>query len=71
MALTVLKKSGETNQSLVFRFRKAVQKAGILLEARKQMYHDRKPNERVIKERALRRVQKQKEYERLKKLGKI
>lgn len=71
MPLSVFKKQGESPQSLVFRFKKAMQKAGILVEARKQMFHNRPPNERVIKERALRRIQKQKEYARLKKLGKI
>jgi ribosomal protein S21 len=68
--MKVQKQQKETSQSLVYRFTKAVQKSGILVEARKRRFSER-PKSRNLKQRAaLIRVEKKKEFQKLKKLGK-
>jgi ribosomal protein S21 len=71
MAITVKRKSRESVESLINRFTKAVTKSGILIEARKRMYKGRNISERKKKESALYREKKKKEYEKLRKWGKI
>lgn len=71
MALEVKKKERETTQNLIRRFTRALQQSGILLRARKIQFKEREKSEDLKKEAALRREEKKKEYEKLKKLGKI
>lgn len=71
MVLEVKKQSGETSQALIRRFQKIVQESGILVRARKIMFRERKKSENLKREAALRREKMKKEYERLRKLGKI
>jgi len=71
MALEVKKKEKESSQSLVRRFTKRVQQSGILIRARKARFKERKKSKDMKKEAALRREEIKKEYERLKKLGKL
>jgi ribosomal protein S21 len=71
MALEARKQDKENTQSLIRRFTKRVQKSGILLQARQSRFH-RRPKSRQMKKRAaLRREKLKKEYEKLKKLGKL
>jgi len=56
---------------LIRRFQKSVQKSGILVRARKIRFRGRKKSENLKREAALRREEMKKEYERLRKLGKI
>lgn len=72
MPLKVKRQPKESTQSLIQRFLWKVKKSGILLEARKRMFYQRKKKSWQMKKRsALYREQKRKEYEKLKKLGKI
>lgn len=71
MGLEVKKKEGETSQNLIRRFTKNIQQSGILVRARKIRFRERKKSEQIKKRAALRREEKKKEYEKLKKLGKI
>jgi len=71
MALEILKQERETSQSLVRRFQKRIQQSGLLLQARKIRFRQRRKSEQMKKRAALRREELKKEYEKLKKLGKI
>lgn len=71
MVIFIKRKPRESVDSLVKRFNLAVLKSGILTEVRKRMYRGRNISERQKKESALYREKKRKEYEKLKKWGKI
>lgn len=71
MPLEILKQERETSQSLVRRFQKRIQQSGLLLRARKIRFRQRRKSEQMKKRAALRREELKKEYEKLKKLGKI
>jgi hypothetical protein len=71
MALEVEKKEKESPQNLVRRFTKSVQQSGILNRARKIMFRVREKSRNIKKRAALRREEKRREFEKLKKLGKI
>lgn len=67
-----VKKSGnETTSSLIRRFTKRVQGSGILRAARGRRYAERDKSEYVTRKFALKRIERTKKYEELKKLGKI
>jgi len=67
----VRKKEKENTQNLIRRFTKAVQQSGILLQARKIRFKKRAKSDKARRESALRRERKKKEYEILKKLGRL
>jgi ribosomal protein S21 len=69
VALEVRRKEKESVQSLIYRFTKAIRESGILLRARERRFRQRPLNKRARKEKALRRLELQKHYEKLKKLG--
>lgn len=71
MPVTVTKQERETNQSLVRKFSRAVQRGGVLLEARKRRFHARPSSESKKHQKALRREELRARYEKLRKLGKI
>jgi len=71
MPLEIKKKEKESVQSLLRRFQKAVQESGILIRTRKLQFKERKISEEKKKRVALYKEEKRKEYEKLKKLGKI
>jgi len=71
MALEIRKKERETSQNLIRRFSRRIQESGILLRARKIRFKERKKSEQMKKRAALRREELKKEYERLRKLGKL
>jgi ribosomal protein S21 len=69
MAIEVRKKEGESIQSLIFRFTKKIKQSGILNEARKRQFKER-PQSKLKKRRsAMYRADKQKEFEKKRKLG--
>jgi ribosomal protein S21 len=68
--MKIQKQLRETSQSLVYRFTKAVQKSGVLVEARKRRFVKRVKSENMQKRAALVKVGKKKEFEKAKKLGK-
>ncbi|MBI2038686.1 MAG: 30S ribosomal protein S21 [Candidatus Niyogibacteria bacterium] len=53
------------------RFTKRLQQAGILVEARKNQFRARLPSAYKRRKSAMFRLKRHKEYERLKKLGKL
>lgn len=71
MPLEVKKKERENSQSLVRRFTKSMQQSGILIRTRKSQHRIRKKSKEMRKKAALRREEIKKEYEKLKKLGKL
>ena len=71
MPLRANRQGRETSQNLVRRFSQKIKKSGILLEARKKQFKKREKSSQLRKRSAMRREKKRKEYEELKKLGKI
>ncbi len=69
--IEVEKNKGENPQRAVYRFIKATKRSGLLLEARKRQYYQRPPNDRKQKDSALHRMEKQEEYEELKRWGRL
>lgn len=67
----VKKKDNEGVDSLIRRFSRKVQQSGVLLQARKVRFHERKKNRRKVREEAQRRAELTAERERLIKLGEI
>ncbi len=71
MPIEVKKKEGESTPNLLRRFSKRVQQSGVLIRARKGRFYLSSPTKRQKKLGALRRLENQKERERLYKLGKL
>ena len=71
MVLKVQKKDRETSQNLIRRFTSAVRQSGILTEVKRKRFWRRKISGQKKKESAIRKEQFKREYEKLKKLGKI
>ena len=67
----VHRKEHETIGALLRRFTRRVQQSGILIHARKLKFYRVAPTKRVMRERALRRLERGRERERLAKLGKL
>ncbi|MDA1335066.1 MAG: 30S ribosomal protein S21 [bacterium] len=67
----VRKKEKETTGSLMRRFSRKVQQSKILIEARAKTFQTRPKSKTKKKKDAIRRIIKRKEYDRLRKLGKI
>ena len=61
----------ETTTSALRRFTKKVQQAGILGLAKKMRFRERKPSDFKKRKKALRRLKRKLEIEKLQKLGKI
>jgi len=68
--MKIQKQLRETSQSLVYRFTKAVQKSGVLLEARKRRFTQKPKSKNMEKRGTLIKIEKRKEFEKAKKLGK-
>lgn len=71
MALEVKRKEKESPQNLIRRFTRAIQESGILRQAREKAFRVREQSRDLKRETALRREALKKEYEKLKKLGKL
>ena len=61
----------ETISGVLRRFKKSLQQAGILVEARKRRFRARRPSLGKKRKHALFRLKRQKEIEKLRKLGKL
>ncbi len=68
--IEVKKAANESNMTLVRRFSRRVQEAGIIRTVKGQRYNERDPSKLDRKTSALNRLKRGKEIERLKKLGK-
>lgn len=69
MTFEIIKHERETNQSLIRRFTKRLRESGILVGAKKSVFHKREKSKQVQRRVTLRKLQKRKEYERAYKLG--
>lgn len=67
----VKKKNHETTPAMLRRFTRMVQQSGVLLQARKNARFAKSPNKVAKKKKALRRIIRRKDRERLEKLGRI
>jgi len=67
----VRKRDNESTDSLLRRFSRKVQQSGVLLQARKVRFHERRKGRRKMREDAIRRTSIQAERERLIKLGEL
>ena len=67
-----VKKNGtENNANLLRRFSRRIQESGIVYAVKNNRYNERKESKLKTKNGALRRLSRRKEYERMKKLGKV
>ena len=67
----VRRKDNEGSESLVRRFSRKVRESGVLLQAQKVRFHQRKKSKRRAREEAQRKSELTMEYERKVKLGEI
>lgn len=65
------RQGNESSANLLRRFSRRVKDSNIVREVRNNRYDSRKPSSLVVKKSALRRIAKQAEITKLKKLGKI
>ena len=74
MAKTVIevkKNPNENNSSVLRRFSRKIQESGIIRKVKGSRYNLRKESKLKTKKRALKRMNRRKEIEKLRKLGKI
>ena len=69
MAFEINKQERETNQSLIRRFTKRLRDSGILVGVKRASFHTKEKSKQVQRKTALRRLEKQREYQRALKLG--
>ena len=69
--IKVDRQNRESPQSLIYRFGRIIRRSGLLVEARKKRFRGRPKSQQLKKKAALLREEKKKEYQKLKKLGKI
>ncbi len=69
--LEVQKRDNENSEGLIRRFTRVVQQSGVLLQAKKVRYHEKKKSKMKIREEAQRRSELTAERDRLIKLGEI
>ncbi|MBU6500680.1 MAG: hypothetical protein KGJ89_03545 [Patescibacteria group bacterium] len=69
MPIEVRKKASESPNTLFFSFSKRVKRSGVLKEARKRRFHDRKTSRLKRRLSAIHRDNKKKDMDRARKLG--
>lgn len=67
----VKKKDNESSEGLIRRFNRRVQQSGVLLRTKKDQYFEPTPNERLLKQKAIRRTKIREKKEYLRKIGKL
>ncbi|MEW6408094.1 MAG: hypothetical protein AB1465_05385 [Patescibacteria group bacterium] len=67
----VSKKENETSQALVRRFKKQLQKSGLLLQVRRKMFRERPKSKSKIRQTAKKRQETKGKMDYLRKLGKL
>lgn len=50
-----VKKPNESNERLLSRFKKLVQRSRIIMDAKKEQYHTRQPNKKFVRQAAIMR----------------
>lgn len=74
MAKTVIevkKNPNENSASVLRRFSRRIQESGIIHKVKANRYNERKESKLKVKKSALKRMVRRKEYEVLRKLGKV
>ncbi len=71
MPIQIKKQPRENSQSLTRRFSRRIQKSGILRRAKKNRFREESKSKQLRKRAALRKEELKKEYEELRKLGKV
>lgn len=71
VSIEVSKNSNENNASVLRRFSRRVQETGMLSKVKGKRYNERAPSKLSLKNRALKRIIKKKDIEKMKKLGKM
>ncbi len=69
--IQVIKNPNENNASVLRRFSRRIQESGIIHKVKGNRYNERKESKLKVKKSALKRLIRRKEYEVLKKLGKV
>ena len=69
MSIYVKRREGEPANSILYRFSKMMQQAGVIKEAKKRRFHVRENSKRSNRLSALYKFSKKQEMERAKKLG--
>lgn len=69
--IQVVKNPNENNSSILRRFSRRIQESGIIRQVKKNRYNQRAESKLKLKMSALKRMDRRKEIERLKKLGKF
>lgn len=69
--LEVKKRENESSSAFLRRFKKQLQKSGLLLLVRKKMYHTKPKSKLKIREAAAKRQETKKEMDYLRKIGKL
>ncbi len=69
--MEVKRKQKETTSLLLRRFTQKVRESGILIEAKKHQFREKKPSRIQRRKSALERVAKRRKLLKLKKLGKV
>jgi len=54
------KKQGESNERLINRFKQVVQRSRVLIKAKQERYHSRKPTKKFVRAAAIMRAQHRK-----------
>ena len=67
----VKKRKGESFDSLFRRFKQRLQLSGRVLQAKKIRFYKEEPNKTEMRRSALRRIELEKHYDELRKLGKL
>ena len=67
----VKKNPNENNASVLRRFSRKIQESGIIQKVKGSRYNERKESKLKIKKSALKRMNRRKEIEKLRKLGKV
>jgi len=65
------RKDGESVNAFLYRFYKRVRQSGLMKEAKRRRFYSARPNKRARRDSTLYRIEKHKEMERLRKLGKL
>ncbi|MDD4830961.1 MAG: 30S ribosomal protein S21 [Candidatus Paceibacterota bacterium] len=71
MSIEVKKQKQESSQSLIYRFNRAVQRSGVLVEVRKRKFTEKPKSKNLQKRAAVLREDKKKKFQELKKQGKL
>ncbi len=71
MALKIKRKQKQSSRGLIRDFNRRVRKSGILIRAKKKKSFQRPLSGQLKKRKALRKIKKAEEYQKLKKLGRL